>query len=88
MGGSTEASHPEQQAVAYLHRLDASLEIVRRRQGALARLAALLVLVGRSASQLVLAMASGRADRQLKHRTALGWLAHQVSGRRPPPAVP
>ncbi|MEQ1788076.1 MAG: glycosyltransferase [Acidimicrobiales bacterium] len=87
-GGSTEASTPAQQAVAYLHRLDASLEIVRRRQGALPRVAALLVLMGRSATQLVLAMASGRTDRRLKHRTALQWLARQVGGRRPPPAVP
>jgi hypothetical protein len=87
-GGSTEGGTPEQRAAAYLHRLDASLEIVRRRQGRVARLAALAILLARSASQLALAVASRRSDRQLKHRTALRWLVRQVTTRRPPPPVP
>lgn len=87
-GGSTEASRPEQQAAAYLHRLDASLEIVARRQGRVARLAALAVLLGRSTSQLLLALATRRADRRLKHTSALRWLIRQVPGRTPPTPVP
>lgn len=87
-GGSTEAATPEQQAAAYLHRLDASLEIVRRRQGELARLAALVILLFRSTTQLALALATRRLDRRTKHRAALGWLVRQARGRRPPPEVP
>lgn len=87
-GGATEASSAQQQAAAYLHRLDASLEIVRRRQGRLARLIALVVLVGRSASQWVLAALRHDPARQLKHRGALHWLAHQIRGRQAPPVVP
>lgn len=87
-GGPTEASSAEQRAVAYLHRLDASLEIVRRRQGSIARLLALLVLVGRSASQWILAALRHDSARQLKHQGALRWLARQIGGRKAPPAVP
>jgi N-acetylglucosaminyl-diphospho-decaprenol L-rhamnosyltransferase len=87
-GGSTEASTPEQQAAAYLHRLDASLEIVRRRQGRVGRAAALVVLLGRCASQWGLATLRGDAARQLKHRWALRWLTLQLRGRQAPPAVP
>jgi len=87
-GGSTEASSQEQRAAAYLHRLDASLEIVRRRQGDHARRAALLTLLGRSGSQWILAVFSGDAGRRLKHREALRWLAQQWARRRPPPPVP
>jgi GT2 family glycosyltransferase len=87
-GGSTEAADPEQQAVAYLHRLDASLEIVRRRQGSVARVGALAVLTLRSTTQLLLAAIAHDEARKLKHRTALGWLARQARHRRPPPVVP
>jgi N-acetylglucosaminyl-diphospho-decaprenol L-rhamnosyltransferase len=87
-GGPTEASSPEQRAAAYLHRLDASLEIVRRRQGRVARLVALVVLVGRSASQWMLGALQHDDSRKLKHRGALRWLARQLGGRQPPPAVP
>lgn len=87
-GGPTEASSSEQQAAAYLHRLDASLEIVRRRQGRAARFAALVVLLGRSASQWMLAVARPDPARRLKHRGALRWLVRQIAGRQAPPAVP
>jgi N-acetylglucosaminyl-diphospho-decaprenol L-rhamnosyltransferase len=87
-GGSTEAADPDQQAVAYLHRLDASLEIIRRRQGSVARMAALGILALRCATQLLLATITRADDRRLKHRTALRWLARQVPHRRPPPVVP
>jgi GT2 family glycosyltransferase len=87
-GGSTEASSPDRRAVAYLHRLDASLEIVRRRQGSLARTLAWLILLGRCASQWLLALLRRDPGRRLKHREALRWLSQQRSGRQPPPPVP
>jgi GT2 family glycosyltransferase len=87
-GGPTEASSVEQRAVAYLHRLDASLEIVRRRQGRIPRLVAVGVLLGRCSSQWILAALRHDEARLLKHRRALRWLLHQVPARQAPPAVP
>lgn len=86
-GGPTEASTPDQQAAAYLHRLDASVEIVRRRQGSLGRLAAIVILSGRCAVQWTLAAVRRDAARQLKHREGLRWLTRQLRRRHPPPAV-
>jgi hypothetical protein len=88
VSAATRAARPDQQAVAYLHRIDASVEIIRRVQGeAQARVAlalwAIRVLLGLAGSilrrELVLAQ---------RYRTALQWLAQQVRRRQPPPPVP
>jgi N-acetylglucosaminyl-diphospho-decaprenol L-rhamnosyltransferase len=87
-GGPTEASSPEQRSIAYLHRLDASLEIVRRRQGSPARLAAIVLLLARCSVLQLLAVVRGDGDARLKYGRALAWLSHQTLRRRPPPPVP
>lgn len=82
---STIRADPAAQARAYLHRLDADIEFVRRygRRGeAGAALAAFLL---RSAVGLV---ASVRLkERRLRYTMALRWTWDQRAGRRPPPPV-
>lgn len=87
-GGPTTASSPERRAIAYLHRLDASIEIVLRRQGTTARLGAIVVLIVRCA--VLLAAAAARRDVIARRRyvLALRWLAGQFRHRVPPPPVP
>lgn len=87
-GGPTEQSRPEQRAAAYLHRLDASLEIVRIRQGARARRLAIIVLALRCVALTLLAPARKAVDGSAKHRIAVSWLRSQWGERRPPPPVP
>lgn len=87
-GGPTEAGSPEQRSIAYLHRLDASLEIVRRRQGSCARFAALLLLLARCGALRLLAGARGDRVARLKYGLALAWLSRQTMRRSPPPPVP
>lgn len=86
-GGPTTASSAERRAAAYLHRLDASLEIVRRRQGAAARLASVAVLVARCSTLLAIAAVRRDGDGRLKYRSAVVWLVRQVPRRQPPPPV-
>jgi GT2 family glycosyltransferase len=87
-GGPTERSRDDQRAIAYLHRLDASLEIVRIRQGRAARAVALIPLSLRCTVLLALSASRRRRAAILKYRTALSWLARQTRGRVPPPPVP
>ena len=78
-GRATEA----QRAVAHLHRIDADVEFVRRRQGGSARRVALLLFVLRAVVSL-----AGPADRRRRAAVTLRWLARQWAGRVPPPPVP
>lgn len=87
-GGPTEASSPERRAAAYLHRLDASLEIVRLRQGQHARRAATLVLMLRCSALYGLSRAQRNTDGVLKYGSGIRWLNGQWRSRRPPPPVP
>lgn len=87
-GGPTSASSPERRAVAYLHRLDASIEIVHRRQGRRARVAAIVVLIVRCSVLIVAAAARRDVIARRRYSLALRWLAGQFRQRVPPPAVP
>lgn len=87
-GGPTAASSPARRAAAYLHRLDASIEIVARMQGRPARLAAIAVLWCRCAGRALAARVMRRRDLQLKYGAALEWLRQQPGGRVPPAPVP
>jgi GT2 family glycosyltransferase len=87
-GGPTETSRDDQRAVAYLHRMDASLEIVRIRQGRWARTVALIPLTMRCVVLLGVSAVRRRRGAIIKYRTALGWLSHQWRRRIPPPPVP
>lgn len=87
-GGPTELSSSERRAIAYQHRLDASVEIVHRRQGSVARLAVIGILLLRC---LTLLLVSGvQRDRAgvTKYGQGARWLLRQFAGRKPPPAVP
>lgn len=87
-GGPTESSAPEQRATAYLHRLDASLEIVHIRQGGAARRIAVIVLLARCSALYVARRLSGDSAGVLKYGSAMRWLLRQMQSRRAPPPVP
>lgn len=87
-GGPTEASTPQRRAVAYLHRLDASLEIVRRRQGNAARALALAILMVRSTALWLTSAVRRKPALTAKYAVAIRWLVQQTTGRHPPPPVP
>jgi GT2 family glycosyltransferase len=84
-GTSTSRASTDAQARAYLHRIDADLEFVRRygRSGeAGLALAAFLLRCG-----IGLVVSIWRKDRRLRYAMALRWTWSQRRGRRPPPAV-
>jgi N-acetylglucosaminyl-diphospho-decaprenol L-rhamnosyltransferase len=87
-GGPTTASSPERRAVAYLHRLDASIEIVHRREGRGARLGAVAVLLVRCSVLLGAALARRDVIARDRYVMALKWLVRQLGRRVAPPPVP
>ncbi len=84
-GMSTSRGRPEAQARAYLHRLDADIEFLRRygRPGE----AGLAVAAFLLRAVIGLIVSTRRKDRRLRYATALRWMWAQRHGRRPPPAV-
>lgn len=87
-GASTLRASPSRQAAAYLHRTDADVELIARRQGPTARRVALALFGLRAVLGFLVALATNEAPLRLKYRAALVWLAAQVGHRRPPPPVP
>jgi GT2 family glycosyltransferase len=84
-GSSTGRGDPSAQARAYLHRIDADVEFLRRygRPGepiAAALAFALRSLIGLAASVVL-------RDRRARYRAALGYSLRQVRGRVPAPPV-
>lgn len=88
VSAATIASRPDQQAAAYVHRIDASVEIIRRVQGGLPAFAAIVVWTGRCVIGYCVAWIRSNRTARLRYVAALRWLATQVTGRRPPPPVP
>jgi GT2 family glycosyltransferase len=88
VSAATRDARPDQQAAAYVHRIDANIEIVRRLQGDVAALLAVALWGGRSIIGYLGAAARLDHSRRARYGTALRWLARQLSGRRPPPPVP
>lgn len=85
---ATRAARPDQQATAYLHRMDASIEIIRRIQGRThARIAVILWTV-RAVVGLTGAVIVRDAVLTRRYKAALSWLVGQLRRRRPPPPVP
>ena len=85
-GAATRAASPERRAVVYLHRMDASIELVRRLQGPAARAAAVGLWTLRCSAGLATRGAVS-ADERRRYAHALRWLVQQVPRRTPPPAV-
>ncbi|MEY2458606.1 MAG: hypothetical protein QOG30_436 [Acidimicrobiaceae bacterium] len=84
-GTSTRRGNPDAQARAYIHRLDADVELMRRYGGRGAAGIALFAYLVRSLLGLVVSVA--RKDRRLRYREALRWTVRQRRGRQAPPAV-
>jgi len=86
-GASTQRSSAPRRTIAYLHRLDADIELVARLHGPTARLGAVALFTLRAAFGLGVGVASADADLRRKYVMSLRWLARQVPSRRPPPAI-
>jgi N-acetylglucosaminyl-diphospho-decaprenol L-rhamnosyltransferase len=84
-GTSTARGDLEAQARAYLHRLDADIEFLRRygRRGE----AGLAVAAFLLRAVVGLLVSTRLKERRLRYRTALRWTWDQRHGRRPPPVV-
>jgi N-acetylglucosaminyl-diphospho-decaprenol L-rhamnosyltransferase len=82
---STSRGDTARQARAYLHRLDADIEFLRRygRPGE----AGLAVAAFLLRSVIGLVVSTWMKDRRMRYATALRWTWAQRHGRRPPPAV-
>lgn len=82
---STNRASPDAQARAYLHRLDADIEFVRRygRRGEAGLAWAAFVV----RALIGLVVSTWKKERRLRYVTALRWLRQQRHGRVPPPKV-
>jgi GT2 family glycosyltransferase len=86
-GAATGAARPDQKAVIYLHRMDASIELIRRLQGAQARRVAIGLWTLRCLLGSVVRGTRSRRERD-RYRGGLRWLRQQWGDRTPPPPVP
>ena len=82
---STRRADTDAQARAYLHRLDADIEFVRRYGGPGAAGVAVGAFILRSAIGLFVSIVM--PERRLRYRRALRWTLRQRKGRQPPPPV-
>jgi GT2 family glycosyltransferase len=82
------AARDDQQRAVYLHRIDASVELVRREQGAAAAAAALLLWTVRCGIGAIGAAVRSDGARRQRYVAGLRWLVRQVRGREAPPPVP
>jgi GT2 family glycosyltransferase len=86
-GASTLRASPDRRTTAYLHRTDADIELIARRQGAGARRVALVLFTVRALLGLAVGVARQDESLRSKYLVTLRWLAGQVDHRRPPPPV-
>jgi GT2 family glycosyltransferase len=84
-GTSTGRGDEAAQARAYLHRLDADIEFMRRYEPRPSAGIALWALMVRSLLGLV--VSQWKPGRRLRYRMAFAWTVRQLRGRQPPPAV-
>lgn len=84
-GTSTARGSERQQARAYMHRIDADLEFLRRYGRRSEVPVAIFAFTLRSL--IGLAVSVVRPDRRLRYRSALVYSLRQLAGRRPPPPV-
>lgn len=84
-GTSTARGDECQQVRAYLHRIDADLEFLRRYGRRWEVPVAIFAFTLRSTIGLLVSVV--RPDRRLRYRSALGHTLRQLGGRRPPPHV-
>lgn len=87
-GAATARASDRRRTLAYLHRTDADVELIARRHGRPARLAALGLFAVRAAFGLGVGVLARDAALRSKYLATLGWLGRQVTGRRPPPPIP
>ena len=87
-GASTLRADPHRKTLAYLHRTDADIELIARRRGGAARLAAVALFGLRALFGYGVGAFTGRPDLRWKYRTALRWLSRQLVHRQPPPPIP
>lgn len=86
-GASTGRASPERQRIAYLHRTDADVEMIARRHGPRARLAAVALFGLRALLGLLIGVATRNADVRSKYAITLAWLLRQIPRRTPPPPI-
>lgn len=86
-GASTLRASPERQTVAYLHRTDADLEMIARRHGPRARLAALALFALRAALGVLVGVVANDGQLRSKYAATLRWLRRQLRTRTPPPPI-
>lgn len=84
-GASTAAGSPDAQVRAYLHRIDADIEFIRRYGGRGEAVLAIGAFVLRAA--IGLAVSVVRPGRRARYRAALWFSLRQLRGRQAPPAV-
>lgn len=84
-GTSTARGDNEQRARAYVHRIDADLEFLRRYRSRGSVRIAILAFAVRALVGLVVSLV--RPTRRLRYRVALTYALRQLTGRRPAPAV-
>lgn len=86
-GASTERASDDRRVLAYLHRTDADVEMVARRDGRVARIAALGLFAVRAGLGLGVGVVRRDAALRSKYLTTIAWLARQVPRRHPPPPI-
>lgn len=88
VSAATRAARSDQRAAAYVHRIDANVEIIRRLQGHTHARAAIVLWTSRVLVGYVTSLIRSDPDRKLRYGAALRWLARQLTGRQSPPPVP
>lgn len=84
-GTSTARGSEEQQVRAYLHRIDADLEFLRRHGRPGAAGAAVAAFTARALIGLLISVV--RSERRLRYRRAFSYTVRQIRGRVPAPPV-
>lgn len=84
-GASTAQGNPDAQVRAYLHRIDADIEFIRRYGARGESVLAILAFVLRTMIGLCVSVV--RPARRARYWAAVAYSLRQLPGRRPPPAV-
>lgn len=88
VSAATRAARSDQQAAAYIHRLDASIELIDRIQGGWHRRAAVILWFGRVSLGWGFAAVARDRSRSRQYAGAARWLTIQFVRRHAPPPVP